>query len=55
MNMILVNGGLGFIGSHTVDLLIEKGYSVTVLDNLEKQVHPRKLLNIKKYFSYNCC
>ena len=39
MNRILVTGGLGFIGSHTVDLLIEKGYSVTVLDNLEKQVH----------------
>ncbi|MEM2618600.1 MAG: NAD-dependent epimerase/dehydratase family protein [Candidatus Hadarchaeales archaeon] len=36
---ILVTGGLGFIGSHTVDLLIEKGYEVRILDNLEPQVH----------------
>ena len=42
MNRILVTGGYGFIGSHTVDLLIEKGYSVTIVDNLEKQVHDGK-------------
>ena len=34
----------GFIGSHTVDLLIEKGYDVTILDNLEYQVHEGKIL-----------
>ena len=39
MDRILVTGGMGFIGSHTVDLLVERGYSVTVVDNLEKQVH----------------
>lgn len=39
MEKILVTGGSGFIGSHTVDKLIEKGYKVVVLDNLEKQVH----------------
>jgi len=36
---ILVTGGAGFIGSHTADLLIEHGYHVTILDNLEPQVH----------------
>ena len=31
---ILVTGGAGFIGSHTVDLLISKGYHVIVVDNI---------------------
>lgn len=31
---ILVTGGLGFIGSHTVVKLIESGYTVVILDNL---------------------
>lgn len=31
---VLVTGGAGFIGSHLVDLLIESGYEVLVVDNL---------------------
>lgn len=41
---ILVLGGAGYIGSHTVDRLINQGYSVVVVDNLltghRDAVHP---------------
>jgi UDP-glucose-4-epimerase GalE len=33
---ILVTGGAGYIGSHTVRLLIQQGHDVTVVDNLSK-------------------
>lgn len=36
-----MTGGAGFIGSHTVDLLLERGYQVRILDNLQPRVHPR--------------
>lgn len=42
---ILVLGGAGYIGSHAVYRLIEKGYEVVVIDNLEtgheQAVHPQ--------------
>ena len=38
---VLITGGAGFIGSHTSDLLLERGYEVRILDNLQRRVHPR--------------
>ena len=32
--MILVTGGAGYIGSHTLVCLLEKGYEIIVADNL---------------------
>ena len=39
---VLITGGAGFIGSHTADLLIKKGYQVRTLDSLEPPVHQKK-------------
>jgi len=36
---VLITGGAGFIGSHLADELIDNGYEVRALDNLNRQVH----------------
>jgi len=45
IDRILVIRGCGFIGSHLVDKLLEKGYYVRILDNLDAQ----ELKNKKKF------
>jgi len=45
---ILLTGGAGYIGSHVVNLLIDKGYKVTVIDNLITGT--LKLINKKATF-----
>ena len=37
---VLVTGGAGFVGSHTVDALVAAGHEVRILDSLDRQVHP---------------
>lgn len=39
--LCLVTGGAGFVGSHTVDALVARGYSVRILDNLHPRIHPK--------------
>jgi len=36
---VLVTGGAGFIGSHTVDALLRRGHEMRILDSLELPVH----------------
>ncbi len=45
---ILVTGGAGYIGSHCVLGLIEKGFEVVIFDNLSKG-HIETVENLKKY------
>jgi len=36
---VLITGGAGFIGSHTADRLLQRGYQVRIIDSLEPPVH----------------
>ncbi len=51
MKKVLVTGGLGFIGSHTVDELLRKEYQVFILDNFStgnlKNIDNRKVKIVK--------
>jgi dTDP-L-rhamnose 4-epimerase len=49
---ILVTGGAGFIGSHLVDALLKHDHHVTVLDNLDPQVH-KKIGKVPPYLAKN--
>ncbi len=48
---VLVTGGAGFIGSHLVDMLVARGSSVTVLDNLSNGTL-KNIEQVKKFIVF---
>lgn len=48
MTNILITGGAGYIGSHAARLFLEKGYKVTILDNLSTGF--QKAIDVLKQF-----
>ena len=44
---VLVTGGLGYIGSHTSVLLLEKGYDLVIVDDLSNS-NEKVIENISK-------
>jgi UDP-glucose 4-epimerase len=51
MSKILVTGGLGFIGSHTVVELVNAGYEPVIVDDLSNS-HPKMLDQLAKIIGY---
>jgi len=59
---VLVTGGAGFIGSHTVEMLVERGARVTVAENSERAVknnlaalNGKVNVKITDLFNYDDC
>lgn len=46
---VIVFGGLGFIGRYTCDKLIKYGYNVSIVDNLDPQIHTKELFTNKDF------
>jgi len=51
MEKVLITGGAGYLGSTLTELLLNKGFYVTVLDNL--MFKQNSLLHLFKYDNFN--
>jgi len=54
MKNILITGGAGFIGSRLCEKLYDKGYNITVLDNLSQQIHGETESSLFKKIKEKC-
>ena len=52
MNKIVVTGGLGFIGSNLIDLLIKNGFYVINIDKISYASNFYNTLDFKKNKNY---
>jgi dTDP-L-rhamnose 4-epimerase len=50
MKKVLITGGAGFIGSNLALKLVNKGYQVTILDNLSPQIHGENAVQESELF-----
>ena len=48
MNKIVITGGLGFIGSNLINLLIKKGYKIINIDKVSYASNFYNVLDFKK-------
>ena len=54
MKNILITGGAGFIGSRLCEKLHNKGYHITILDNLSEQIHGKEESSLLKNIKGKC-
>jgi len=54
MKKILITGGAGFIGSRLCEKLYDKGYNITILDNLSPQIHGISKSSLLKKIEGKC-
>ena len=54
MKNILITGGSGFIGSRLCEKLYDRGYNITILDNLSEQIHGTKESSLFKKIKGKC-
>ena len=54
MKSILITGGAGFIGSRLCEKLFERGYNITILDNLSPQIHGDGISSLSQRIKDRC-